>query len=543
MTNEATPKATADRPEATALMTRTRSIGRGRVTSRCAAGLALIALGLGGCATSPPVPPRVDYLAPSGVAPAARSAVVQQPPDLLLGAIVDWLQQGPFTITELDEQAGFVVARYSGDPEPYVDCGWIVTYDTGALERIPAATAGASFDRMIERDPTTMDRQLRLDARMVVSLAPRGAGTVVSTSTTYVLTKMIDVAGPGGTARGQARETISFETGESGTFAKGTLCQPNGRFERVVLDSLPATSFVAQSVPPATAAARDEPEEPATAAATREEPEEPAPLAPPAPVLAETRPEPTSQADPIDAPQEPETPVAPPVPAAEPIDPATLEARIDAVTDGMPCGATVEAELGEGNSVRLSGYVDSEQDAARLRQALNGLAGMGAVESALEIQPWPFCAILQVIDPYRSPDRERGLVITTPDRQTLLSEGDALTLDIFLPPDAEYLYLGYVQTDGRVGYITVLPVRQYVQDTGAIRFETGYQISAPFGREMIVAVTSARPLFDQALPAYQPPEEYVAMLGERLAAVRAADRDAALDASHLVLSTQPEPAF
>ena len=125
----------------------------------------------------------------------------------------------------------------------------------------------------------------------------------------------------------------------------------------------------------------------------------------------------------------------------------------------------------------------------------------------------------------------------------LLSEGDPLTLDIFLPPNAEYLYLGYVQTDGRVGYITVLPVRQYVQDTGAIRFETGYEISAPFGQEMIVAITSARPLFDQALPAYQPPEEYVAMLRERLAAVRASGPDAALDASHLVISTQPKPAF
>jgi hypothetical protein len=222
-------------------MAQMRSGGRGRARSRWAVCLALTALGSVGCATSPPVPPKVDYLAPSGVAPAARSAVIQQPPDLLLGAIVDRLQQGPFTITEVDEEDDFVVARYSGDPEPYVDCGWIVTYDVGELERIPAATAGASFDRMIERDPMKLDRQLRLDARMVVSLTPRGAGTVVSTDATYVLTKMIDAAGRGG-ARAQARETNSVGTGESGGFAKGTRCQPNGRLERVVLDSLPATT-------------------------------------------------------------------------------------------------------------------------------------------------------------------------------------------------------------------------------------------------------------------------------------------------------------
>ena len=463
MTNEATPKASADCSEATTLMTQTRSIGRGRAMSRRAAGLALIALGLVGCATQPPPSPappapspappapapapRVDYLAPvrrcAGGAQRGDPAATRP----AAGCHSRPVAAGPFTITELDEQAGFVVVRYSGDPEPYVDCGWIVTYDAGELERISAATAGASFDRMIERDPARLNRQLRLDGRMVVSLTPRGAGTVVGTSTTYVLTKVIDMAGPDGASRGQALETISFGTGESGTFAKGTRCQPNGRFERVVLDSLPSTSFAAQSVPPATVAAREEPARPAP------------PVAPP---RAEATPARTPEADPGGAGQAPQTPVATPVPAAEPIDRATLEARVAAVTGAMRCGATVDAEIGEGNSVRLSGYVDSEQDAARLRQTLTGLAGIGPVETALEVQPWPFCAILQVIDPYRDPDRQRGLVITTPDRETLLSAGDPLTLDIFLPPDAEYLYLGYVQTDGRVGYITVLPVRQWV---------------------------------------------------------------------------------
>ena len=80
---------------------------------------------------------------------------------------------------------------------------------------------------------------------MVVSLQPEGRNTVVSTDTTYVLTKTVDAALPDGDDLGHVRETISFRTGESGTFSKGTQCQPNGRFERAVLDSLPATSFAA----------------------------------------------------------------------------------------------------------------------------------------------------------------------------------------------------------------------------------------------------------------------------------------------------------
>ena len=118
-----------------------------------------------------------------------------------------------------------------------------------------------------------------------------------------------------------------------------------------------------------------------------------------------------------------------------------------------------------------------------------------------------------------------------------------MTLDIFLPPDARYLYLGYVQHDGRVGYITTMPVREWAEGTGAIRFETGFQISAPFGREMIVAVTSARPLFEAPRPAYEPAAGYIAALRQRLEELRARDPNSPPAASHLFITTEPGQAF
>ena len=168
------------------------------------------------------------------------------------------------------------------------------------------------------------------------------------------------------------------------------------------------------------------------------------------------------------------------------------------MTGAMPCAPRSRPRSARATACGSAATSTASRTSRSCAGRSTEIAGIGAVETALEVQPWPFCEILEVIDPYRNPDRQRGLLITTPDRDTMLSEGDALTLDIFLPPDADYLYLGYVQTDGRVGYITMMPVRQWVQDTGAIRFETGYEISAPFGREMIVAITSGRPLFDRA---------------------------------------------
>jgi hypothetical protein len=233
---------------------------------------------------------------------------------------------------------------------------------------------------------------------------------------------------------------------------------------------------------------------------------------------------------------------AEPLPAAPPLDVDVIEARVAEVTRGVPC-STVAATVGAGNSLRLDGFVATAEDEARVRQALSEIPGVGAIESALEVQPWPLCEILQVLEPYRSTDPQQGLAVTTASRDTTLREGDQLTLDIFLPPDAQYLYLGYVQTDGRVGYITIMPVRDWVQNTGAIRFESGFDIAGPFGREMIIAITSARPLFDQALPAYQAPEDYIAMLRDRLATLASGARDPKLDAAHLVITTQANPAF
>jgi hypothetical protein len=470
---------------------------------RHAAGLGLIMLALGGCAT--PRPPEIGYLAPTGVPPAARSAVIAQPAELVFGNLVDRLQQADFKVTHLDEQARDVVVEYSGDPEPYVDCGWIVTYQTGELDRIPAASASASFDHEIEKTVVKLKRDLRLDGRMVIRLDREGPDTVVSPSTTYVLTKTIGVTRPDGTPRGQSRETVSFATGETGKFSKGTVCQPNGRLERVVLDSLPATSITNAPAPARGPVVAGEPLEP------------PRGLLPAAPGM----------------------PAAPPPLRLEATEP--VEAQVAAATAGLSCAA-VDASFGNDNSVRLTGYVSSEQDRTRLQQALGQIAGVGAVETAdLEIAPPPTCDLLQVLAPYGTAgsSAEPGLEITTAGRNTRLRDGEGLTLDIFLPRSARYLYIGYVQHDGRVGYITTMPVQEWAEGTGAIRFETGFQISAPFGREMIVAVASAKPLFEQPRPAYEPVADYIEALRQRLGVLQASGPAGSVATSHLFITTEP----
>jgi hypothetical protein len=190
--------------------------------------------------TSCAVPDRPDlgYLPPSGRPPADRTAFVRQQAWLVWGNILDHLQQ---RVAAFDEATGKLVVVYKGDPEPYVDCGWIVTHDDDEFDRFPAARSDARLLRRREGEVVTVERDLKLDARMDVYVMASGEDAIVRTESTYVLTKTIESAEA---EQPLHNETINFHTGQSGTFSSGTTCQPNGELERLVLEVLPTVSLV-----------------------------------------------------------------------------------------------------------------------------------------------------------------------------------------------------------------------------------------------------------------------------------------------------------
>jgi hypothetical protein len=198
----------------------------------------LLLAGVAGCAAADP--PELDYLPPSGQPAADRSAFVQQQPWLVWGNILDHLQQRGARVTDLDEAAGRLVVTYSGDPEPYVDCGWIVIHEDDEFERLPAARSEASFLRRRDGEVVALERALRLDARVSVQVEPSGEDAIVRTQTTYVLTKTI---GSGEAQPPLHAETIRLGSGQSGAFTSGTECQPNGELERLVFEALPTVSL------------------------------------------------------------------------------------------------------------------------------------------------------------------------------------------------------------------------------------------------------------------------------------------------------------
>ena len=104
--------------------------------------ISLLAGALGACAVDASKPARLRYAPPEGQSAEPGPAAAGQPAGLVWNQLLDRLIQSPLEVDLADPERGIIVARYSGDPEPYVTCGWILVDRGGELEQVPASGAG-----------------------------------------------------------------------------------------------------------------------------------------------------------------------------------------------------------------------------------------------------------------------------------------------------------------------------------------------------------------------------------------------------------------
>jgi hypothetical protein len=186
--------------------------------------LGLIAWAVAACAATEP--PRLGYAPPADRPTTPGAGYVGGPSaDLIWNQLLDRLNQSGLQVGLADPERGVMVATYEGEAAPYVACGSILLLGPRSIE---------------------IDRDLKLDARLVVEVKPGGGGAFVEATGNYVLTRSVVAEYRSASQRGRAYEIVSFSSGERGAFSKGTVCQPNGALEQTVLDIVPPASQVAQ---------------------------------------------------------------------------------------------------------------------------------------------------------------------------------------------------------------------------------------------------------------------------------------------------------
>jgi hypothetical protein len=439
---------------------------------------------LGACAISTATPPRLSYAPPSEPPTKPGSASVGQPAGLIWNQVLDRLIQSPLQIDLADPERGIIVARYSGDPEPYVTCGWILLERGGEVEQVPAS-GDVSFDRVMQRRGLEVNRDMRLDARLVVEVDPTGDEAAVDTTANYVLTKTVVAADRSGRQRGSTRDVVSFSAGGRGAFSKGTVCQATGALERTVLDILPRMARVQTAEIGESDGAMDAAE--------------------------------------IGEPQ----PAMPTAEIGQPDD------AMNAADGGEHTPGVAPAESSGSSSTVIA---PSEAPSAEIA----GVPPLADPETSLEcpIADRIFCEVLDVTDPYRRANQERelGLAVDAIERGSPLVGESDLGFDVSLPSYDAYLTVSLFLKDGTVRHVLSGWNRRWPAHAREFVRDAGLSVDDRRNVEMVVALASDVPVFPAPRPSSETAELYLSELRQRLSELSNGGAPARIAASLIVVT-------
>lgn len=180
------------------------------------------------------------YAPPERAPRGGRTRYVDEPPAIVFSELQPFLEERGLSLETVDPVAGLLVARYSGDPRPYLDCGKVqALIDDKPMN--PPRTYSANKPeirsaRTIRGKRYGLLRQMRLDARLVIQVEPRGEGSRLFSDAVYVTSQQLHRLRRGGVPDELVRrEVASFNSAETGRFAKGTVCVSNGKLEDLPL--------------------------------------------------------------------------------------------------------------------------------------------------------------------------------------------------------------------------------------------------------------------------------------------------------------------
>ena len=186
---------------------------------------------------SPPVKPPTAYVKPEIDVVSDLERDVWRPKKTVWKKFMLAVSRTNFHIDHVDAANGEMQVHYSGDPKNYVDCGRVVnTVKTPQGDKIYDFAAASPYEQyqvMNKGKLFQVERRMGLTAvvRMVFDkLEPEK--TRVAAASAYNLTRDQSVVGGANAKPLLLNDTISFNTGETGTFPNAaTKCQPTGKLE------------------------------------------------------------------------------------------------------------------------------------------------------------------------------------------------------------------------------------------------------------------------------------------------------------------------
>ncbi len=211
--------------------------------------------------------------------------------------------------------------------------------------------------------------------------------------------------------------------------------------------------------------------------------------------------------------------------------------------DRVSCAA-LDATVTNG-TVNVHGYASQRLDMKRLESELLTLPG--AKKVAVDVTPVSDekCAVLDLYEPYWRINEDAGgaTTIRTRSEHGELTEGDPLIVKITTPPYESYVNLDYYSLDGGVVHMVPGPRVEGNQAPPSYAATIGdlgeWIIAKPFGTELVVVLTTPKPLFDQPREEVEKGADYLVALRDRLDQLGSDTSRDRITADFVMINTRP----
>ena len=204
--------------------------------------------------------------------------------------------------------------------------------------------------------------------------------------------------------------------------------------------------------------------------------------------------------------------------------PLTLVQRVEQQVQTYVC-ADLSATQMSGGVIRVSGYVPTMEDAARVQREVRELPGVTEASFDLRLRVWPHCEVVEILKPYQARNRELGhglKIEATSAQKGQLREGDPVLFRATGPNYDGYLWVDYYTADGAVMHLKASRGQARVRAGETIELgrdiPSSWLVAPPFGTVLLAVLSSPMP-FNEAneRPPFELASAYLQRLRESLA--------------------------
>jgi serine/threonine-protein kinase len=204
-------------------------------------------------------------------------------------------------------------------------------------------------------------------------------------------------------------------------------------------------------------------------------------------------------------------------PTPPPMTAAQQAATLSTVFDALPC-TLLTAAPGPA-ATTLSGLAGTGEAQSALTGAIQSLPpGISTLDKIQTING-PYCDALNTVRPYHSifPAQALNLGLALAAGKTTLHDGDLITVKQTMPAFGGYLQTDYFSSDGSVLHLYPTgkdPKKFLGPNTSKTLGDpthggAAWQVSAPYGTDLIISIASTTPLFTTPRPADENASDYL----------------------------------